>query len=108
MPKHLNLWIGDHAAPEGAGLTIPFSGPNQPVEEAFAWLDHHMHGIDNEVPTWSPVTSQIMFTYETRTDPQTGNTEIVTQAARESSPSWQDVTTSTERLVPDGHRIGRG
>ncbi|MCO6717040.1 hypothetical protein KQH23_31935, partial [Streptomyces sp. CHB19.2] len=36
VPKHLNLWIGDHAAPEGAGLTIPFSGPNEPVEEAFA------------------------------------------------------------------------
>ncbi|MFI5831484.1 CocE/NonD family hydrolase [Streptomyces sp. NPDC051578] len=97
VPKHLNLWIGDHAAPEGAGLTIPFSGPNVPVEEAFAWLDHHVLGIDNEVPTWSSVTSQIMFTYETRTDPQTGNTEIVTPAARESSPSWQDFTTSTER-----------
>ncbi|MFF0110060.1 CocE/NonD family hydrolase [Streptomyces hirsutus] len=97
VPKHLNLWIGDHAAPEGAGLTIPFSGPNQPVEEAFAWLDHHVRGIDNAVPTWPAVNSQIMFTYETRTDPQTGSTEIVTPAARESSPSWEDVTTSTER-----------
>ncbi|MEU6896153.1 alpha/beta fold hydrolase [Streptomyces sp. NPDC046557] len=97
VPKHLNLWIGDHAAPEGAGLTIPFSGPNQPVEEAFAWLDHHVLGIDNAVPTWSAVSSQIMFTYETRTDPQTGNIEIVTPAARESSRSWEDVTTSTER-----------
>ncbi|MEU1940470.1 alpha/beta fold hydrolase [Streptomyces coeruleorubidus] len=97
VPKHLNLWIGDHAAPEGAGLTIPFSGPNEPVEEAFAWLDHHVRGIDNEVPTWSPVNSQIMFTYETRTDPQTGKNEIVTPADRESRPSWEDITTSTER-----------
>ncbi|MEU0336752.1 CocE/NonD family hydrolase [Streptomyces sp. NPDC006193] len=97
VPKRLNLWIGDHAAPEGAGLTIPFSGPNQPVEEAFAWLDHHVRGVDNDVPAWSPVSSQIMFTYETRTDPQTGKDEIVTPAARESSRSWEDVTTSTER-----------
>jgi predicted acyl esterase len=97
VPKHLNLWIGDHAAPEGAGLTIPFSGPNTPVEEAFAWLDHHVRDIDNDVPGWSPVSSQIMFTYETRTDPQSGKAEIVAPAARESKPSWGAVTTSTER-----------
>ncbi|MFI0231705.1 alpha/beta fold hydrolase [Streptomyces sp. NPDC017086] len=102
VPKRLNLWIGDHAAPEGAGLTIPFSGPNPPVEEAFAWLDHHVRGIDNEVPGWSPVSSQIMFTYETRTDPQTGNRDIVTPADRESRASWQDVTVSTERWYLTG------
>ena len=113
VPKHLNLWIGDHAAPEGAGLTIPFSGPNLPVDEAFAWLDHHVLGADNGVPDWSPVTSQIMFTYQTRIDPQTGKNVITQQAIRESRPSWTDVTTSTERWyltgsAPDSRDGGLG
>ncbi|WP_030693901.1 alpha/beta fold hydrolase [Streptomyces globisporus] len=97
VPKHLNLWIGDHAAPEAAGLTIPFSGPNPPVEEAFAWLDHHVLGAADGVPEWPAVNSQIMFTYETRTDPETGQDVITEPAVREPAPSWADVTTSTER-----------
>ncbi|MFE5590731.1 alpha/beta fold hydrolase [Streptomyces sp. NPDC056549] len=80
VPKHLNLWIGDHAAPEGAGLTVP--GANVPVDEALAWLDHHILGIANEVPGWEPVRSQVMF------EP----------TVRESLASWSDVTTSTEKL----------
>lgn len=97
VPKRLNLWIGDHAAPEGAGLTVPFSGPNPPVEEAFAWLDHHVRGVAGDVPSWSPVSSQVMFTYRTRTDPETGKEVITEPAVREPRPSWGDVTTSTER-----------
>ncbi|MGE7385169.1 alpha/beta fold hydrolase [Streptomyces sp. NPDC004126] len=96
VPKRLNLWIGDHAAPEGAGLTIPFSGPNVPVEEAFAWLDHHVLGADNGVGGWQPVNSQIMFTYKTKIDPETGQNVITEPAVREPRPSWADVTTSTE------------
>ncbi|MFF2775613.1 alpha/beta fold hydrolase [Streptomyces sp. NPDC058052] len=84
VPKHLNLWIGDHAAPEGAGLTAP--GPNVPVEEALAWLDHHILGTANEVPGWEQVVSQVMF------EP----------TVRESRPSWADVTTETERLYLGG------
>ncbi|MFF4428494.1 CocE/NonD family hydrolase [Streptomyces sp. NPDC001513] len=91
VPKRLNLWIGDHAAPEGAGLTIPFSGPNLPVEEAFAWLDHHVLGADNGVAAWPAVNSQIMFTYKTAND------TITEPAVREPKSSWADVTTSTER-----------
>ncbi|MEU6665947.1 alpha/beta fold hydrolase [Streptomyces sp. NPDC046727] len=97
VPKRLNLWIGDHAGPEGAGLTIPFSGPNPPVDEAFAWLDHHVRGVGNDAPAWSPVSSQIMFTYRTRIDPDTGDNVITEPAVREPRPSWGDVTTSTER-----------
>ncbi|WP_405827922.1 CocE/NonD family hydrolase [Streptomyces sp. NBC_00105] len=97
VPKRLNLWIGDHAAPEGAGLTMPFSGPNVPVEEALAWLDHHVLGADNGVGGWPAVNSQIMFTYQTRTDPETGQNVITEPAVREARPSWADVTTSTER-----------
>ncbi|WP_250285192.1 MULTISPECIES: alpha/beta fold hydrolase [unclassified Frankia] len=97
VPKRLNLWIGDHAAPEGAGLTIPFSGPNLPVDEAFAWLDHYVGGLANDVPGWSPVNSQIMFTYRTSTDPQTGKDIITEPATREPRASWDDVTTSAER-----------
>ncbi|MFC9395377.1 alpha/beta fold hydrolase [Streptomyces sp. NPDC057027] len=96
VPKHLNLWIGDHAAPEGAGLTIPGSGPNLPVEEAFAWLDHHVLGAANGVPEWPVVNNQIMFTYQTRTDPETGKTVITEPAVREPKSSWAEVTTSTE------------
>ncbi|AQT75917.1 MULTISPECIES: CocE/NonD family hydrolase [unclassified Streptomyces] len=96
VPKRLNLWIGDHAAPEGAGLTIPFSGPNLPVEEAFAWLDHHLLGADNGVPGWKPVSSQIMFTYTTEPDPESGQQVITEPAVREAATSWAEVTTSTE------------
>ncbi|MEU4277388.1 alpha/beta fold hydrolase [Streptomyces tanashiensis] len=102
VPKHLNLWIGDHAAPEGAGLTVPFSGPNLPVDEAFAWLDHHVLGTDNGVPGWSPVRSQIMFTYKTRTDPETGQNVITEPAVREDADSWADVTKSTEQWYLTG------
>ncbi|WP_431676336.1 CocE/NonD family hydrolase [Kitasatospora sp. KL5] len=94
VPKHLNLWIGDHAAPEGAGLTIPFSGPNLPVDEAFAWLDHHILGIQNDVPTWPAIRSQVMFT----------------PAVREGAQSWDEVTTGTEKLylgaTPSGSQDG--
>ncbi|MFJ8670115.1 hypothetical protein [Streptomyces sp. NPDC093600] len=38
VPKHLNLWIGDHASPEGAGLTIPLS-----VEPAQADVRPHVN-----------------------------------------------------------------
>ncbi|MFF4318971.1 CocE/NonD family hydrolase C-terminal non-catalytic domain-containing protein [Streptomyces sp. NPDC001568] len=110
VPKRLNLWIGDHAAPEGAGLTIPFSGPNAPVEEAFAWLDHHLLGTDNGVPDWPAVSTQIMFTYRTSTDPETGKDVITEPAVRETKPSWAEVTTSTERwyltAVAPGSRDG--
>ncbi|MEV7277224.1 CocE/NonD family hydrolase [Streptomyces sp. NPDC093111] len=80
VPKHLNLWIGDHAAPEGTGLTVP--GPNVPVEEALAWLDHHVLGTNNQVPDWEPVKSQVMF------EP----------TVRESHNDWAELTTSTETL----------
>ncbi|MEU4067621.1 CocE/NonD family hydrolase [Streptomyces wedmorensis] len=96
VPKHLNMWIGDHAAPEGAGLTIPFSGPNLPVEEAFAWLDHHVLGAANGVPEWPAVNNQIMFTYKTQPDPETGQNVITEPARREPADSWADVTTSAE------------
>ncbi|WP_225799062.1 alpha/beta fold hydrolase [Streptomyces sp. NK15101] len=96
VPKHLNLWIGDHAAPEGAGLSIPWSGPNLPVEEALAWLDHHVLGASNGVPEWPSVHNQIMFTYRTETDPETGQNVITEPAVREPASSWSEVTTSTE------------
>ncbi|MFD3538110.1 alpha/beta fold hydrolase [Streptomyces sp. NPDC058662] len=90
VPKHLNLWIGDHAAPEGAGLTIPFSGPNLPVDEAFAWLDHHILDAENEVPGWPQVNSQVMFAPE----------------VREGRASWADVTNGTEKLYLGGTPAG--
>ncbi|MFE3073998.1 alpha/beta fold hydrolase [Streptomyces sp. NPDC059247] len=88
VPKHLNLWIGDHAAPEGTGLTVP--GPNVPVDEALAWLDHHVLGLGDEVPSWPQVKSQVMF------EP----------TVRESHEGWGEVTTSTERLYLGGANGG--
>ncbi|MFD4372893.1 CocE/NonD family hydrolase [Streptomyces sp. NPDC058486] len=89
VPKHLNLWIGDHAAPEGAGLTVP--GPNVPVDEALAWLDHHLLGAANEVPGWSRVTSQVMFEH----------------TVREPLASWGEATKRTERLYLGGASGGQ-
>ncbi|MGX2996285.1 alpha/beta fold hydrolase [Streptomyces sp. JNUCC 64] len=100
VPKRLNLWIGDHGAPEGPGLVglapgAPFPGLAVPSREAYEWLDHHLLGVANEVPNWSPVTSQSMFTYETVTIP--GGTKLITvPARRESHPSWYDATTGSE------------
>jgi predicted acyl esterase len=67
------------------------------VEEAFAWLDHHILGAGNGVPDWAPVNSQIMFSYQTRTDPESGKVVITEPAVREPRPSWAEVTTFTER-----------
>ncbi|WP_405389043.1 alpha/beta fold hydrolase [Streptomyces sp. NBC_01102] len=53
VPKRLRLRSGDHPAPEATGLTVPFSGSNPPVDEAFDWLDHHLLGTKNDVPNWS-------------------------------------------------------
>jgi len=97
VPKRLNLWIGDHAAPEGAGLTIPLSGPSQAVAEAFAWLDHHVLGVENGVRDWPQVDTQVMFTYQTRVNPDTGQNVITEQARREPRQNWDEVTADTER-----------
>ncbi|MFE6867883.1 CocE/NonD family hydrolase [Kitasatospora sp. NPDC057692] len=100
VPKHLNLWIGDHGAPEGLGFTgfpggAPFVGALTPTLEAFTWLDHHLLGKPTEVPTWPVVNSQVMFTYETA--PAIGGGRRITKAARrEPLDSWSGATFDTE------------
>ncbi|MFJ8621384.1 CocE/NonD family hydrolase [Kitasatospora sp. NPDC093550] len=100
VPKHLNLWIGDHGAPEGPGLAglvpgLPFPGLAVPIREAFDWLDHHLLGVDNDVPVWPEVVNQSMFTYRTIAIP--GGTNLITvPARRESYASWGEVTTGRE------------
>ncbi|WP_030238215.1 alpha/beta fold hydrolase [Streptomyces sp. NRRL S-350] len=100
VPKRLNMWIGDHGAPEGPGLAglvggVPFPGLAVPIREAFDWLDHHLLGVDNDVPTWPEVNNQSMFTY--RTLPIPGGTRLITvPARREPSPTWDDVTAAGE------------
>ncbi|WP_406065564.1 hypothetical protein OG462_39635 [Streptomyces sp. NBC_01077] len=113
VPKRLNMWIGDHAAPEGAALIGPPTTPgdvNLPMAEAYAWLDHHLKGESNGVDAWPQVCNQVMFTYVTEPvlDPETGEPtgekRIVVPARRETSPGWSEVTTSTEvfGLTGDG------
>lgn len=92
VPKHLNLWIGDHAAPEGSGLTFPTAAPNVPVAEALAWLDHHVLGTDNEVPNWQTVSSQVMFRPE----------------VRETADSWGELTTGSRTFYLGGSTTGDG
>ncbi|MFF1350426.1 CocE/NonD family hydrolase [Streptomyces sp. NPDC058322] len=100
VPKHLNLWIGDHGAPEGVGITgvpsgTPFWSYLTPMTEAYAWLDHHLLGKNNEVPDWPVVNSQVMFTYKTKPTGIGGN-RIVEAARREPLSSWSEATTDTE------------
>ncbi|MFD3530651.1 CocE/NonD family hydrolase [Streptomyces sp. NPDC058664] len=113
VPKRLNLWIGDHAAPEGPALIGPPATPGEadlPMAEAYAWLDHHLKGERNGVENWPQVCSQVMFTYVTEPvlDPETGEptgeNRIVTPARRETSPDWSEVTRGTEvfGLTGDG------
>ncbi|MGW6918268.1 alpha/beta fold hydrolase [Kitasatospora sp. NPDC054939] len=100
VPKRLNLWIGDHGAPEGPGLAgllsgLPFPGLRVPMQEAYDWLDHHLLGLDNQVPNWTQVNAQSMFTYRTITIP--GGTNLITVPAhREPHATWDDFTTGSE------------
>ncbi|MFJ6484527.1 MULTISPECIES: alpha/beta fold hydrolase [unclassified Streptomyces] len=100
VPKRLNLWIGDHGAPEGPGLAglvlgAPFPGLAVPTREAYEWLDHHLLGVDNDVPNWPAVNSQSMFTY--RTVANSGGTHLITAPARrETYASWHEATTGSE------------
>ncbi|MFF2952031.1 CocE/NonD family hydrolase [Kitasatospora sp. NPDC057965] len=106
VPKHLNLWIGDHGAPEGLGITgfpsgTPFVGSLTPTLETFAWLDHHLLGKPTEVPDWPVVNSQVMFTYDTA--PAIGGGRRITKAARrEPLDSWSEATTGTEAWYLSG------
>jgi predicted acyl esterase len=110
VPKRLNMWIGDHGAPESAGLigvpaTTPFPGILTPMKEAYAWLDRYLLGTDNDTDQ-AAVSSQVMFTYQTK--PGRGGAQQITEPAnREDRQSWEDVTTGTERWylgngTPDG------
>ncbi|MGA5192784.1 alpha/beta fold hydrolase [Streptomyces exfoliatus] len=115
VPKRLNLWIGDHAAPEGPALIGPPTKPgevNLPMAEAYAWLDHHLKGERNGVEDWPQVCNQVMFTYVTEpvldpvTGEPTGENRIVTPALRETSPGWSEVTRGIEVLGLTGDGAG--
>ncbi|MFF3607794.1 CocE/NonD family hydrolase C-terminal non-catalytic domain-containing protein [Streptomyces sp. NPDC002463] len=113
VPKRLNLWIGDHAAPEGPGLIGTEPGrPNLPLAEAYAWLDHHLKGERNGVEHWEQVCSEVMFTYVTEpvldpgTGEPTGECRIVEEARRESRADWSLVTTGVEVLGLTGDGAG--
>ncbi|CAN3985385.1 CocE/NonD family hydrolase [Kitasatospora purpeofusca] len=107
VPKHLNLWIGDHGAPEGTGISgvssgLPFPGLLTPIREAYAWLDHHLLGADNEVSDWPVVNSQVMFTYKTA--PVVGGGRLITAPARrEPLDSWSDAKVSSEAWYLGGN-----
>ncbi|MGY2017219.1 CocE/NonD family hydrolase C-terminal non-catalytic domain-containing protein [Nocardia gipuzkoensis] len=108
-PKRLNMWIGDHAAPEGPGLIappMPGAGPNEPLREAYAWLDHYLKDEDNGVDTWPEINNQVMFTYVTTPAAGDGQNVIVEPARREEKASWADVTTDTETLILTDTREG--
>ncbi|MBD0711153.1 MULTISPECIES: CocE/NonD family hydrolase C-terminal non-catalytic domain-containing protein [unclassified Streptomyces] len=112
VPKHLNLWIGDHGAPEGAGITglvsgVAFPGLLTPMREAYAWLDHHLLGEANEVPGWPTVQSQVMFTYTTA-PVIGGGRRITAPARREPLGSWSEATTGTETWYLSGGDDGDG
>ncbi|MFF0428232.1 CocE/NonD family hydrolase [Streptomyces sp. NPDC004520] len=113
VPKRLNLWIGDHAAPEGPALLGTEPGrANVPMAEAYAWLDHHLKGERNGVEEWERVCSQVMFTYVTEPVPDpgtgepTGENRIVEEAVRESRADWSRVTTGVEVLGLTGAGAG--
>ncbi|MFF7458415.1 CocE/NonD family hydrolase [Kitasatospora sp. NPDC008115] len=113
VPKRLNLWIGDHGAPEGPGLTgivsgLPFPGLRVPMREAYEWLDHHLLDADNGVPDWTEVNAQSMFTYQTLPIPG-GSNLITVPARREPLARWDDFTTGGESwYLTGGNGSGDG
>ncbi|MER7702605.1 CocE/NonD family hydrolase [Kitasatospora sp. NPDC097605] len=113
VPKRLNLWIGDHGAPEGPGLTgllsgLPFPGIRVPMREAYEWLDHYLLDAANGVPEWTEVKAQSMFTYQTLPIP--GGSKLITvPACREALARWDDFTTGTEAwYLTGGNGSGDG
>jgi predicted acyl esterase len=51
-PKRLQLAIGDHGGPERTAL----SGlPNDTIDDALAWLNHYVRGVDNGVDAEGPI-----------------------------------------------------
>ncbi|MFD8211102.1 alpha/beta fold hydrolase [Streptomyces sp. NPDC059695] len=113
VPKRLNLWIGDHTAPEGPGLIgTERDRVGLPMAEAYAWLDHHLKGERNGVEDWQRVCCQVMFTYGTEAVPDpgtgepTGENRIVEEAYREERADWGRVTTGVEVLGLTGDGAG--
>ncbi|MBD0708823.1 hypothetical protein BU197_10560 [Streptomyces sp. CBMA291] len=106
VPKRLNLWIGDHAVPEGPGLIGPPGETDTPLAEAYAWLDHHLKGEQAGVARWPEVCAQVMFTYTTARDPGGGGRRIVTPARRETHARWGDLTRTTEVFALTGDGAG--
>lgn len=60
-PKRLQLAIGDHGGPERTAL----SGlPNDTVDDALAWLNHYLRGVDNGVDAEGPIILKDVHTGE--------------------------------------------
>ncbi|MBL1079839.1 hypothetical protein JK358_36095 [Nocardia sp. 2] len=104
VPKQLNLWIGDHGAPEGAGLVgvptgIAFPGLLTPMQEARNWLRHYLTE-DGDAPE-TGVRNQIMFTYRTQPVPG-GGQRIIEPATRERQSCWGENTRTERWYLADG------
>ncbi|MFE6921548.1 CocE/NonD family hydrolase [Nocardia sp. NPDC057663] len=104
VPKRLNLWIGDHGAPEGVGLVgvplgIAFPGMLTPMREARDWVNHYLRGT--KLPEREPVANQIMFTYKTK--PVSGGAQRITEAARrEFAYDWSPDENIERLFLGDG------
>ncbi|MFI6691410.1 CocE/NonD family hydrolase C-terminal non-catalytic domain-containing protein [Streptomyces sp. NPDC050433] len=112
VPKRLNMWTGDHGAPEGPGLSglltsLPFPGLREPMREAYEWLDHHLLGADNDVSGRPEVSNQVMFTYKTAPVPG-GTRRITAPARRETHAAWGDVSTGSETWYLTAAAAGSG
>lgn len=104
VPKQLNLWIGDHGAPEGAGLVgvplgIAFPGMLRPMREVRDWMNHYLRGT--ELPEREPVANQIMFTY--KTEPVLGGAQRISEEARrEFAYDWSPGENPERLYLGDG------
>ncbi len=51
-PKRLELASGDHGGPEASALA---GSPNDTINDARAWLDHFLRGVQNGIDTEDPI-----------------------------------------------------
>lgn len=86
VPKRLELRPGDHATQELTGLA---GLPNAAWSSAFAWLDHYLKGRPGDGGSCVRL-------------------EVRPSGEQEQYPSWQAVSTRSERLPLDGVQTIQG
>lgn len=108
-PKRLELAVGDHTAPELAGL---FGRPDRTIDDTLAWFDHYLHGTANGVDDAAPLQLQNVATRQWQGYPSWPGTTATADLGAPGSPdsaaltspaTWSTtLTTGTDTAATSG------